>query len=121
MPLGQFRMIGFVNANQQGCRLSTGSRALVRWLAEFAPNSATFGDWPTNGSSSSRNNILRNRFFHEVIEIINEAAAQNTLEGRAGLERLRRVASRRSPTMTATPPTALLRKRPKPAVLEGIR
>ena len=42
MPLGQFRMIGFVNANQQGCRLSTGSRALVGWLAEFEQNSATF-------------------------------------------------------------------------------
>ena len=97
-----------------------GTRFTV-YLADFAPNSATFGVWPTNGSSSSRNNILRNRFFHEVIEIINEAAAQNTLEGHAGLERLRRVASRRSPTMTATPPTALLRKRPKPAVLEGIR
>ena len=72
-------------------------------MADFDPNSATFGVWPTNGSSSSRNNILRNRFFHEVIEIINEAAAQNTLEGHAGLERLRRVASRRSPTMTVTP------------------
>ena len=55
-------------------------------VAEFAPNSATFGVWSTNGSSSSRNNILRNRFFHEVIEIINDAAAQNTLEGHAGLE-----------------------------------
>ena len=48
-------------------------------VADFDPKSATFGVWPTNGSSSSRNNILRNRFFHEV-------AAQNTLEGHAGLE-----------------------------------
>ena len=64
-------------------------RCLLWWLrsadgalpmAEFAPKSATFGVWSTNGSSSSRNNILRNRFFHEVIEIINEVAAQNTLE-----------------------------------------
>ena len=50
-------------------------------VAEFAPNSATVGVWPTNGSSLWRNNILRNRFFHEVIEILNEAPAQNTLEG----------------------------------------
>ena len=83
MPLSQFRMIGFVNANHQGCRLSTGSRALVRWLAEFGSNSATFGVWPTNGSSSSRNNILRKRFFDEII---NEATAQNMLEDQAGLE-----------------------------------
>ena len=32
-------MIGFVNAKQQGCRLSTGSRALVRWMAEFGTKS----------------------------------------------------------------------------------
>ena len=44
MPLGRFRMIGFLNANQQGSRLSTGSIALVRWLAEFAPKSATMED-----------------------------------------------------------------------------
>ena len=43
MPPGRFRMIGFLNANQQGSRLSAGSIALVRWLAEFAPNSATLG------------------------------------------------------------------------------
>ena len=55
-------------------------------VAEFAPKSATFGVWSTNGSSSSRNNILRNRFFHEVIEIIDETAAQNRLEGHTGLE-----------------------------------
>ena len=55
-------------------------------MAEFDPKSAICGVWPTNGSSSSKNNILRNRFFHEVIEIINEAAAQNTLEGHAGVE-----------------------------------
>ena len=65
--------------------MSTGSIALVRWLAEFAPKSATFGVWSTNGSSSSRNNILRNRFFHEVIEIIDETAAQNRLEGLAAV------------------------------------
>ena len=52
------------------------------YLAEFAPKSATFGVWLTNGSSLSRSNIRRNRFFHEVIE----AAAQNRLEGHAGLE-----------------------------------
>ena len=70
-------------------------RCLLWWLrsadgalpmAEFAPKSATFGVWSTNGSSSSRNNILRNRFFHEVIEIIDETAAQNRLEGHTGLE-----------------------------------
>ena len=77
-------------------------------VADFDPNSATFGVWPTNGSSLSRSNILRNRFIHEVIE----AAAQNRLEGHAGLERFSRVASRRSPTMTAT-----LRK---PESTEGI-
>ena len=55
-------------------------------MAEFAPNSATVGVWPTNGGSLSRNNILCNRLFHEVIEIIDEVAAQNTLEGHAGLE-----------------------------------
>ena len=43
------------------------------------------------------------------------------VEDYAGLERLSCVGSRRSPTMTANSPTALLRKRPKPAVLEGIR
>ena len=37
-------------------------------VAEFAPNSATFGVWPTNGCSLSRNNILCNRFFHDVAE-----------------------------------------------------
>ena len=55
-------------------------------MAEFDPNSATFSVWPTNGCSLSRNNILRNRFFHEVIEIIDETAAQNRLEGHTGLE-----------------------------------
>ena len=55
-------------------------------MADFEHNSATFGVWMTNGSSLWRNNILRNRFFHEVIEILNEAPAQNTLEGHAGLE-----------------------------------
>ena len=55
-------------------------------MADFRSKSATFCVWPANGSSSSRNNILRNRFFREVIEIINEVAAQNTLEGHAGLE-----------------------------------
>ena len=30
--------------------------------------------------------IARDQFFHEVIEIINEAAAQRRLEGHAGLE-----------------------------------
>ena len=44
------------------------------------------GVWPTNGCSFSRNNILCNRFFHEVIEIIDETAAQNRLEGHAGFE-----------------------------------
>ena len=63
-------------------------------MADFDPKSATFGVWLTNGSRSSRSNILRNRFFHEVIEIINEAAAQNTLEGHSGLERFSRVVSR---------------------------
>ena len=37
-------------------------------MAEFAPNSATFGVWPTNGCSLSRNDILCNRFFHDVAE-----------------------------------------------------
>ena len=46
-------------------------------VAELCAKSATFGVWPTNGSSLSRSNILRNWFFHEVIE----AAAQNRLEG----------------------------------------
>ena len=40
-------------------------------VAEFDPNSATFGVWLTSGSRSSRNNIPRNRFFLEVVEIIN--------------------------------------------------
>ena len=73
-------------------------------LAEFAPNSATFGVWPTNGFSLSMSNIIRNRFFHEVIE----AAAQNRLEGHVVLEMFSRVASRRSPTMTATRRTCRL-------------
>ena len=30
--------------------------------------------------------VLRDQFFHEVIEIINEAAAQHRLKGHAGLE-----------------------------------
>ena len=30
--------------------------------------------------------VLRDQFFHEVIEIINETAAQRRLEGHAGLE-----------------------------------
>ena len=30
--------------------------------------------------------VLRDKFFHEVIEIINEAAAQHRLKGHAGLE-----------------------------------
>ena len=55
-------------------------------MAEFERKSATFGVWPTNGSILSRSNILRNRFFREVIE----AAAQNRLEGHADLERLSR-------------------------------
>ena len=55
-------------------------------MAEFAPKSATFGVWPTNGCRLSRNNILCNWFFHEVIENIDEVAAQNMLEGHAGLE-----------------------------------
>ena len=55
-------------------------------VAEFAPKSATFGVWPTNGCRLSRNNILCNWFFHEVIENIDEVAAQNMLEGHAGLE-----------------------------------
>ena len=33
-------------------------------MADFDPNSASFGVWPTNGFSLSRSNILRNRFFH---------------------------------------------------------
>ena len=36
-------------------------------VADFAPKSATFGLRPTNGSSLSRLNILRNRFFGEVV------------------------------------------------------
>ena len=55
-------------------------------MADFALKSATIGVWPTNGCSLSRSNILCNRLFHEVIEIIDEVAAQNTLEGNAGLE-----------------------------------
>ena len=39
-----------------------------------------------------------------VLPEVIEAADQNRLEGHAGLERLSRVASRRSPTMTVTPP-----------------
>ena len=55
-------------------------------VAEFEQNSATFVVRRTNGCSLSRNNILCNRFFHEVIEIIDETAAQNRLEGHAGLK-----------------------------------
>ena len=33
-------------------------------VADFEPNSASYGVWPTKGSSLSRNNILRNQFFH---------------------------------------------------------
>ena len=55
-------------------------------MADFEPKSAISGVWPTNSFSLSNNNILCNQFFHGVIEIIDEATAQNRLEGYAGLE-----------------------------------
>ena len=69
-----------------GDRRRHSATGVIVLVAEFGSKSATFGVWPTNGSSSSRNNILCNRFFHEVIEIIKGAAARHQLKRHAGLE-----------------------------------
>ena len=63
-----FRRHGTINVTRNVNLSLRATVAVRRRVAEFGPKSATFGVWLTNGCSLSRNNILCNRFFHDVAE-----------------------------------------------------